>query len=107
MNLDKSYDQLFRNYKKGRRSDIKSAKKRGIQIKETKNTSQLINLFRQEKHTEVKNKAIDYNKLDQLSEGLYELEKMKILELYNKQDVLLGGAIFFNRFKEDYLLVFG
>lgn len=92
--LNKSYNELVKNYKKGRKSDIKNAKKYELEIKETNDATQIITLFMQQKGDEVRRKPSDYERLKDLTKELILHEKIFIAEVYHKENILIGGAIF-------------
>jgi hypothetical protein len=93
LNFDKTYDQIQRNFTKGRRSSIKQAQKFNLQIINTKDLESLIKLFVAEKDESLVNK-FDFNKLRTLFEYLSSLSKLKTYHVKNENGNLIGGAVF-------------
>ncbi len=94
LSLNKPYNSIYKNYKKGRKSDVKIAQSSNQIINQVDNPLKLIELFIDVKSKEVKRDKNDYQILSDLVKKLKELNKIKIYETFNQQNELLGGAIF-------------
>lgn len=93
LNLQNSYEDLFKNFSKGRKSDIRKAQKSNIVIKSANDVTKIIELFKVQKSTEISRIEDDYSALTKLTEVLVKKDKVRILEAYF-DDKLSGGAIF-------------
>ena len=102
--LKEPYDNIYKNYKKGRKSDIKVAQKAEIILQEVNNPSKTIELFRNIKSKEIDREESDYQILKSLVKKLTELDKVKIYEAYDSKNEFLGGAFFIiDNFRITYL----
>ena len=94
LKLNKPYKDIYRNYKKGRKSDLKVAQKSELLIQEVNNASKIIELFINIKSKKVDRRENDYLVLNTLVKKLVTLNKVKIYETYNSKNEFLGGAFF-------------
>ncbi len=92
--LNRSYDELVKNYSKGRKSDLKKARQSTVQLKSIASAEGLVELFIELKGTEVKLPKAEYQKLITLSTKLKERQCLEILEAYDENHARLGGALF-------------
>ena len=93
LSLNKSYNTLFKNYKKGRKSSVKQAVKLNSNIIEDYNYSKIIELFKVTKGGEIEEK-IDYSSLSKLIEYGLSLNCLYSIGVTNTNNDLIGGALF-------------
>ena len=93
LSLNNSYNTLFKNYKKGRKSSIKQALKLNTKIIENYNYSKIIELFKVNKGGEIEEK-IDYGSLNRLIEYGLSINCIYSIGVTNKSNELIGGALF-------------
>ena len=94
LNLNKSYTDLFKNYSKGRKSNVKQTKNRQFLIKESKNIDALIEIFSMSKGEEIKRSKKDYEVLRSLVYEANKLNKVKVFYVSDENEMEVGGAIF-------------
>ncbi|NNC70563.1 MAG: hypothetical protein HKN90_07075 [Flavobacteriaceae bacterium] len=94
LNLNTSYQHLVDNYNKGRKSDLKSARKHMITFKNSNNALDLITIFKEVKGHDVQLKNADYKLLEQLTTKLVDLNKMVLVEAFNEENEIIGGILF-------------
>ena len=94
LNLSKPYEELVKNYNKGRKSDVKKAKESSLELRSAENADALIELFISIKGSEVAVPDTEYEKLKRLTQLMKTRERIEIVEVYNEKSECLGGAIF-------------
>jgi lipid II:glycine glycyltransferase (peptidoglycan interpeptide bridge formation enzyme) len=94
LTLKKDYKSIFKAFSKGRKSSINQAKKWGLDIREIEEWTSIITLFKQNKGLNVELSNDAYNVLEILLKKSKDLNKLKILAAYSKDNELLGGAFF-------------
>lgn len=102
--LKRDYKTIFKAFSKGRKSSISQAKKVDLEIREIEDYTSIIVLFKQNKglNIEISNDA--YQVLEILLKKSNDLNKLKILAAYSKDNELLGGAFFmFSKNRITYL----
>ena len=92
--LNRSYEELAKNYSKGRKSDLKKARHSSVEIRSIDSAEALVEQFVQLKGTEVKLPKVEYQKLITLCARLKKRTCIEILEVYDENSARLGGAIF-------------
>ncbi|MFK5879048.1 MAG: hypothetical protein QM478_06070 [Flavobacteriaceae bacterium] len=97
--LDKSYGELFNEYKSVRRRNIRLSIKNKIIVSRTENYNELINLFKTLKKDKVSTREDDYLRLEQLIHFLIENNKVDVLKAIGENGKLLGGAFFLKETK--------
>lgn len=92
--MNESYESLFKNFYKGRKSSIKQAKTANLFAKKANNIQILIRLFKENKGMELNKPETDYSILESLVLKGISLKKMAIYEVLDEEKNLLGGAVF-------------
>lgn len=96
LSLNNSYNTLFKNYKKGRKSSVKQAIKLNSNIIEDYNYSKIIQLFKVTKGGEIDEK-IEYSSLSKLIEYGLSLNCIYSIGVTNTNNELIGGALFLKK----------
>lgn len=91
---NKNYQTLQRKYSKGRKSSVRQAQKFELIIRNATTVDNLVELFRLNKGTQVEKTEQEYFALHKLVNKGLQLRKIDIYEIFNKSDVLVGGAVF-------------
>jgi hypothetical protein len=94
--LNKAYKELFKKYKYVRRRVKLQFDSSKFSIFSTDKTTELIQLFIEQKQEEVLIRNIDYIRLENLVDFLRPLKKVDIIVAKTPNGELLGGAIFLN-----------
>lgn len=92
--LNKPYEAIIKNYKKGRKSSVKQAIKNDLELVENYNHSEIINLFKINKGAKLNKNSVDYNILNTLIENALLLNTAECLAVLNNKKELIGGALF-------------
>ncbi len=92
--LNSSYEVLFKNFKKGRKSNIKQALNSDLRIVQNYNYDDIITFFRANKGHEISKKESDYDTLNELIARGIELGMAESVGVINAQNELVGGAFF-------------
>ena len=92
--LNKPYDSLFKNYKKGRKSNVKQALNHKLNLLEAYNHTKIIKLFIVNKGKRIAKKESDYSILNKLIEHGMSLNLIDCIGITNENDKLIGGAFF-------------
>ncbi len=89
-----SYGKIYANFRKGRKSSLQNAKQQNLVVKNCKNADKLITIFKENKGQEIKRNKNDYDLLTEIVLiGLMQ-NKVAVYEVFDKDENLLGGAIF-------------
>jgi lipid II:glycine glycyltransferase (peptidoglycan interpeptide bridge formation enzyme) len=98
IDLTHSLDEIYSNIRKGHKSDIKRASKLGLTVDYVKNKSELDSFFQiYSKMCQARNideGELTLNNIDKIFDFLSENKKGKILIVKDKDNIILGGAIF-------------
>ncbi len=94
LKLNKDYQLLYKNFTKGRKSNVKQGKKYGLIVKETNNVDSLIELFLNNKGLELKKSEQDYTAIRNLVSVALKKDKVKIYKVFDENSLEIGGAIF-------------
>lgn len=94
LDLNKEYKLLFDNFAKGRKSSIKQAKKYGLILRESNNVESLIQLFMNNKGSELNKPERDYTAIRNLVSVALKKDKVKIYKVFDENTLEIGGAIF-------------
>ncbi len=92
--LNSSYEVLFKNFKKGRKSNIKQALNSDLRIVKNYNFDDIITFFKANKGHEISKKESDYNILNKLITHGVELGVAQSIGVVNAKNELVGGAFF-------------
>jgi hypothetical protein len=105
LDLNRPYQELYRDYSDNARRNIKRAAKAGCEVQEGIAPSEIVNLFRRTKGQELEVfKAKDYKKLIRLMEICVEKKMAESIAVYD-QDGKLGAAGFFMLYKNRYVFL--
>lgn len=94
LKLNVEYELLRNNYSKSRKWRINQANRNNLKIVETGDLQNLINLFKLNKGKELGSYKFDLNILKRLIKILRTHSDLKILEIKNDNNNLIGGAVF-------------
>lgn len=94
LDLDDTYQSLFRKVKKGRKSSIKQAQKLKLKINIIKDSKGIIDLFKENKGAQFNKSNDEYRILECLISKALNLKKVEIYEVTDRDCNLIGGAIF-------------
>ena len=104
LSLDKTYESLRKQYSKGRKSSCKQAKQFNLEIIENYDHKKIIQLFKKNKGAELNKNYSDYQILNKLTEHALRLNSIKSIGVINRNDELIGGAIFLiDKYRITYL----
>lgn len=92
--LNDTYEALFKNFYKGRKSSIKQAKIAHLIAKKANNIQILLRLFKENKGLELNKSETDYALLESLVFKGISLKQVVIYEVFDQEENLLGGAVF-------------
>lgn len=92
LKLDKSYEEIFANYSKGRRKDVRKAKRLGVQFRETKNPEKFIELII-DNYPHLAS-YINEDFLTKYCNQLLEKDKIIIGEILNDENELIASQLF-------------
>ena len=94
LSLDKTYETLRKQYSKGRKSSCNQAQQFNLEIIENYDYEKIIQLFKQNKGTELNKNYSDYQILSNLITHALCLNYVKSMGVINKNNELIGGAFF-------------
>ena len=94
LHLNESYKELFKNYSKGRKSNVRQTKNQQFSIRESNSIDALIEIFSTSKEGEIIRPKKDYEILRSLVFEANKLNKVKVLYISDVHELDLGGAIF-------------
>ena len=94
LKLNKPFEELYKNYKKGRKSSIKLAQNYNLKIVGDFNYEEIIQLFKGNKGVELNKNSIDYTHLSDLIKYALSLNFAESLAIVNEEEELIGGAFF-------------
>ena len=94
LDLNSSYENLFKNFSKGRKSSVNQAKKLSLQVEKNYDYKTLIDLFETNKGLVLDISTYDYIRLKKLITALIPLKKVTILHIKNRNNQIIGGAVF-------------
>jgi hypothetical protein len=94
IDLNKSYNELRKNYKKGRQSSVNFARRSELKIVDHNNYNDIIKLFKKNKGAELNKKQSDYVILEHLMQFALNSYLVKIKAVFNSENNLVGGAFF-------------
>ncbi|MEN8125079.1 MAG: GNAT family N-acetyltransferase [Bacteroidota bacterium] len=94
LDLNTSYNDLFNNFSKGRKSSVNLAKKSNLKVEENLDYKALIELFETNKGLILKKSNYEYKIIENLISALIPLQKIKIYHIKNIDDQIIGGAVF-------------
>ncbi len=104
LSLDKTYESLRKEYSKGRKSSCKQAKQFNLEIIKNYDHKKIIQLFKKNKGAELNKNYSDYQILNKLTEHALRLNSIKSIGVINRNDELIGGAIFLiDKYRITYL----
>jgi len=92
--LSPSYETLFRNYNKGRKSNVKQALSHNLSVVIDYDYRDIITFFRVNKGHEVAKNESDYDVLDALITHVISLNWVECIGVVNEENILIGGAFF-------------
>ena len=92
--LSASYETLFGNYNKGRKSNVKQALSHNLSIAIDYDYRDIITFFRANKGHEVSKNESDYDVLDTLIAHVISLNLIECVGVVNEEKELIGGAFF-------------
>jgi len=92
--LQVDYNELFSNFSKLRKRSILKAQKAGLVLKTIVEWEPVLNLSKQKLQQDFKISFAASLKLEKLFNKAKQLNKLKILAAYSKNDALVGGAFF-------------
>lgn len=95
LSLNKSYEELYKGYNTSRKKGIKKAQNLDLNIKLNQEVDVLINLFKENKGSELNKPESDYKALKYLVQRAEEKGSAQVFGVQSKHGKLLGGAIFF------------
>lgn len=102
LSLNQEYNNLLKSYRKDRRDRLKKFKKLDLKISIETDVSKLIELFKINYHGKVSLNELDYQKLEKLS--LLQKLNPLILKIYNSNNELISGSLFFKDHHRIYYL---
>ena len=94
LSLNKPYESIFKNYKKGRKSSVKKAMSFNLILKDNYNQDEIIKLFKINKGVELNKSNNEYTILNSLIKKALSLEVVACLGVQNNKEELIGGAFF-------------
>ena len=94
LSLDKTYETLRKQYSKGRKSSCNQAQQFNLEIIENYDYEKIIQLFKQNKGSELNKNYSDYQILSNLITHALCLNYVKSMGVINKNNELIGGAFF-------------
>jgi len=92
--LSASYEALFKNFNKGRKSNVKQAFNLNLSIVQHYDYSEIISFFRVNKGHEISRKQSDYDVLNKLITHANSLGMVESIGVVNSKNKLIGGAFF-------------
>ncbi len=92
--LRNDYKLLFKNFSKGRKSNLTQGENKGVLVAESQDYKPIIEIFKQNRglNTNISNPA--YLQLEALLKTVQSLKKLKIMVAFSDKYELLGGAFF-------------
>ena len=94
LNLNKSYDKIYKDYNEQAKRNLKKAKKQEIEIK-TIPHGDIINFYKLHKGIVTKGvKEADYQRFSDLMEEAWQRKKLIARAVYNKTNELLAAGLF-------------
>lgn len=103
LDLSGSYDNIFSNFHKNTKRNIKKSKESGLIIEKTDNYDAMISTFIDGKAKNIKGRDLDYTLLTKLIEKGNEINAVEIYSV-KKDSVFLGSALFINHLKRKVFL---
>jgi len=94
LSLDKTYEKLRNRYSKGRKSSCKQGEQVNLKIVDYYEPDKIIQLFKQNKGTELNRKNLDYDVLSNLMKYAIQHNFVQIFGVINSNKELIGGAFF-------------
>ncbi len=94
LSLNHSYQVIRKQYSKGRKSSVKQAVNSDLEVIETCNPDELIQLFKKNKGTELNRKDSDYDVLNKLITHALSIKSAKCYTVVTADKELIGGAFF-------------
>lgn len=94
LDLNKEHKLIFDNFAKGRKSSIKQANKYGLILRESNNVESLIELFMNNKGSELNKSGRDYTAIRNLVYAGLKKDKVNIYKVFDENAFEIGGAIF-------------
>lgn len=91
--LYRNYEQLLKDFYKGRKSALKISEQRDFELIDSKSISDLIELYRDNYLEKKQRSKADLDKLEQLFEAA-KIHRKSVLKEVRKNGELLGGAFF-------------
>ncbi len=102
------HEQLYKNYSKNTKRNIKKAQKNRISVLKTQKPEPIIELFRTNKGQEVKHwKEAEYNMLKRLIYRALQLNQVEIWCAYTEDNSLCAGAFFLRNHRRHVFLFSG
>lgn len=92
--LETSYESLYTNFSKGRKSSIKQAIHHHLTIRNVTSIETLLQLFKENKGLELNRSDADLKILRELVLKGISLQKISVFEVVTSENKLIGGAIF-------------
>jgi hypothetical protein len=95
---------IRKQYSKGRKSSVKQAKNSNLEVVETCNPEELIQLFKKNKGTELNKKDSEYDILNRLITHALSIKFAKCYTVVTADKKLIGGAFFLiDKYRITYL----
>lgn len=94
LSLNRPYETIIKNYKKGRKSSVKQALKNDLEVVENYSYGEIINLFKINKGVKLNKSNVDYNILNALIDAALLFNMAECLAVLNNKKELIGGALF-------------
>lgn len=94
LDLNKTYESLFKNFKKGRKHSIHKSQKLSLKIQKTNDVRLLLEIFKMNKGAELRKKESEYEQLEQIVSTALQLQKADVFHVLDNDGSLLGGAVF-------------
>ncbi len=95
LSLNASYETLFKNFSKGRKSNVKQASNYNLTISKIHDYSAIISLFKANKDEKVLENDSDYDILNDLMLRGTSFNMVESLGVVTSKNELIGGAFFF------------
>jgi hypothetical protein len=92
--LETSYESLYSNFSKGRKSSIKQAIHHNLTVGKVTSIEALLQLFKENKGLELNRSDADLKILRELVLKGISLQKINVFEVVTSENKLIGGAIF-------------
>lgn len=92
LDLNRSYQNIYKGFSKGRKSSVKLAQKNNLDIKINFDYGAVIRLFLENKGLSIQRLTDDYLKLAELMETLIQRRQALVYQVFDQDGMLIGGA---------------